>query len=166
MLHRVGWLDWLFVALSKAGTLGLLWVALAIGLAILRRSPSIVLLVLATTGAANLLAYGLKRLIDVDRPPIRYHSPEPLVRVPLDHSFPSGHAATSFAAALVLSRASPAHAPLFFVLAAAVAFSRVYVGVHYPFDVTGGAIVGLVVATVLLRLVRARRRSPPAPPAG
>jgi undecaprenyl-diphosphatase len=48
------------------------------------------------------------------------------------------------------------------VLAVLIAFSRAYVGVHYPLDVIGGAIVGLAVATALRRLVEARRRSSPA----
>ena len=104
-------------------------------------------------------AIGLKALFDRDRPPLRYAEPKPLVHVPHDASFPSGHAATSFAAATMLSFAFPRLAPALFVLAAAVAFSRVYVGVHYPLDVIGGAVLGIGVATALRLLVRVRRRS-------
>jgi undecaprenyl-diphosphatase len=49
-----------------------------------------------------------------------------------------------------------------FVLAALIAFSRVYNGVHYPVDVLGGAALGLLVATALRLLAGARRRSAPA----
>ncbi|MGH3018144.1 MAG: phosphatase PAP2 family protein [Gaiellaceae bacterium] len=76
-------------------------------------------------------------------------------------AFPSGHAATSFAAAVVLALALPALAPAFLVLAAAVSFSRLYVGVHFPLDTVGGADLGLAVATALLLLVRALQRSRP-----
>jgi membrane-associated phospholipid phosphatase len=53
-----------------------------------------------------------------------------------------------------------------FVLAAAIAWSRVYVGVHWPLDVLGGAVLGVLVATALLMLEEALRRSRRAPRAG
>jgi undecaprenyl-diphosphatase len=109
---------------------------------------------------ADWSASGLKALIDRPRPALRYPEPKTLVPVPHDASFPSGHAATSFAAATMLSFAFPSLAPFLYVLAAAVAFSRVYVGVHYPLDVIGGALLGALVAVVVRSLVsrRARRR--------
>lgn len=161
VLHRVGWLDTFFVGLSRIGTLGLVWIALAALVAFLLRRPSVFVLTVGAVACADLLASALKALVDVDRPPLRYASPDPLVRVPTDHSFPSGHSATSFAAALVLARAVPQRAWLFYLLAAAIGFSRIYVGVHYPIDVLGGAVLGLLVATALLRLAGGLRRSPP-----
>lgn len=109
---------------------------------------------------ADWSSMGLKSLINRPRPPLRYPEPKTLVPLPHDASFPSGHAATSFAAATMLSFAFPRLAPLLYVLAAAVAFSRVYVGVHYPLDVVGGAALGVLIGVVLELLVRrsARRR--------
>jgi undecaprenyl-diphosphatase len=108
---------------------------------------------------ADWSAMGLKALFDRPRPPLRYAEPKTLVHLPHDASFPSGHAATSFAAATMLSFAFPRFAPFLYVLAAAVAFSRVYVGVHYPLDVIGGALLGVLVAIALRQLVGARQRS-------
>ena len=117
-------------------------------------------LTLVAVALADWSAMGLKALIDRPRPPLRYAEPKTLVAVPHDASFPSGHAATSFAAATMLAFAFPRLAPFLYVLAAAVAFSRVYVGVHYPLDVIGGALLGALVAVVVMSLVsrRAKRR--------
>lgn len=113
----------------------------------------------AAVAIADLAARLLKTLIDVERPSTRYAEPKPLVTAPHDHSFPSGHAATSFAAMTVLCAAVPRAAPVWVLLAAAIAFSRVYVGVHYPLDILGGAVLGAAIAIALLRLARARPRS-------
>src|SRR5262249_282625 len=72
----------------------------------------------------------------------------------------------SFACATVLSFYAPRAAPAFFVLAAAIAWSRVYVGVHYPLDVVGGAALGVGIAIALRWLTEALRRSRPATRAG
>ena len=135
-------------------------------LAILWRRPWLFVLVAAADVVAQVLAYALKGVTDVDRPPTRYAEPKPLVHVPHDHSFPSGHSASSFACATVLAFAVPRFALPLYLLAAAIAFSRVYVGVHWPLDVIGGAVLGVVVATVLLKLEAALRRSRRATPAG
>jgi undecaprenyl-diphosphatase len=139
--------------------LGLVWIGIGLALALLRRRPALLLLVLAADGIADIAARAIKSVVDVERPAFRYAEPKALVPVPRDHSFPSGHAATSFACATVLAIAFPRLAVPLYLLAAAIAFSRVYVGVHYPLDVLGGAVLGIVVAIALRWLVRARPRS-------
>jgi undecaprenyl-diphosphatase len=139
---------------------------IAIVLGALYRRWGVIWLTLIAVALADWSSTGLKALVDRPRPPERYPEPKPLVPVPHDGSFPSGHAATSFAAATILSFGFPRLAPALFLLAAAIAFSRVYVGVHYPLDVLGGAVLGVLVATALRLLVRGPRRSPRGTPAG
>ena len=152
----------MFEGLSYAGRLGLLWIVLAAVLCAVYRRWGVLLLTVVAIALADWMSLAIKPLVHRPRPPLRYPEPKTLVPLPLDGSFPSGHAATSFAAATMLSFAFPAFAPALLILAAAVAFSRVYVGVHYPLDVIAGAALGVLVATALRRLVRVRRRSPQA----
>jgi undecaprenyl-diphosphatase len=131
--------------------------------ALLWRRPSIFLFVLSGNLAATWASWGLRQAIGRERPPHRFHDPRPLVHVPVSDSFPSGHSATSFACAALLAWLTPLPKVPLFALAALIAFSRVYDGVHYPLDVLGGAALGLAVATALRLLAAGRRRSAPAP---
>ena len=135
--------------------------AIALVLCALYRRWGLLGLTILAVALADWSAMGLKALVDRPRPPLRYPEPEPLVRTPHDGSFPSGHAATSFAAATIMSFAFPRLAPFLFVLAALVAWSRVYVGVHYPLDIIGGAILGVLVALALRALVVATTKDGP-----
>jgi undecaprenyl-diphosphatase len=134
-------------------------------LAVLWRRPWLFVLVLGAAAIADAISYGLREWIGRERPPLVYPEPKPLVSVPSSGSFPSGHATIAFACATVIAWASPKLAVPAFLLAAAIAFSRVYVGVHWPLDVLGGAILGVLLATALLKLgevlQRSRRGTPP-----
>lgn len=95
---------------------------------------------------------------------LTYHSPRPFtvlehVRqlvVPTEpNSFPSGHSSSSMSVVTVLVwclRDNKILITLLIAFALLVAFSRVYVGVHYPFDVFVGALVGVVSGVVVLKL--------------
>ncbi len=148
-------------ALSTIGSQGAIWIGIVVVAALLVRRLDVFVLVAAADVLADLLSFGLKAAVGRHRPTF-----QPLIAVPHGASFPSGHAATSFACATVLAWRFPRLAVPALLLAAAIAYSRVYNGVHYPLDVIAGALLGAAVATALLLLSRVRRRSRPAPPAG
>ena len=68
------------------------------------------------------------------------------------YSFPSSHAVNIFAAAFFLSQPFKKLSPLFFGVAGLVGYSRIYMGIHYPFDVIGGAAIGMLIAWPMRRL--------------
>ena len=78
------------------------------------------------------------------------------VDMPKSRSFPSGHSAAAFAFATGVSHGSAAAAVPLHGLAAAVSYSRVHTGVHYPGDVLAGALLGIVLAQVTTRSLARR----------
>jgi len=129
---------------------------------LLLRRPVIFPLVVAAYFASAALSDVIKLSVERARP-----VDDPLVQAPTTHSFPSGHAMTGFACAATLAQfVDRRGAVVLYVLAAGIAYSRVYVGVHYPLDVLGGAALGLIVATALRLLPTILRRSPRARRAG
>jgi undecaprenyl-diphosphatase len=162
--HRIGALNDFFVALGTVERLGAIWIlsALALGIAQRRGTAQTIALGVATgvtAFVADAVSFAVKDLTNRERPFEAHPVIHPLYVVH-SSSFPAGHAATALAGAVLLSLIAPRFWPLFLGFAAAVCYSRVYVGVHYPTDVLAGAAIGSVVAAAAyaaLRLLGHRR---------
>jgi undecaprenyl-diphosphatase len=124
------------------------------------------ILCLAAWATSGIISTGAKQLVNRERP-TRVAAAE--ARTPGEHlrskkSFPSGHTVSAFALAFVIAprvrrrwRAVP------WLLAAAVGFSRIYLGVHWPLDVVGGAAIGVASAALVVAGANWLARGPRAP---
>jgi membrane-associated phospholipid phosphatase len=124
-------------------------VALAADLLSRRRLPVAALLAAASYAAASGLTDALKGAFDRPRPSVVDPAVHPLVAVPHSAAMPSGHASTAFAAAVAAGLVHPRLRLPLLGLAALVALSRVWLGVHYLTDVLAGAALGTAVALAL-----------------
>lgn len=139
-------LDKILAFITSLGNAGIIWIVLAVVLLILPKTRKTGIIVVAALlmdlVLCNLI---LKNLVARVRPYDVNTAIAILIKKPLDFSFPSGHTAASFAAmtALFLAKMKKAWIAAL-VLAVLIAFSRLYFYVHYPTDVLGGAVVGIL----------------------
>ncbi len=133
--------------LGKAGNNGAVWVALGVALALLDRAQREAWLICAALGPVAIgLNYAIKLVAKRPRPVLE--GLPPLGGAPSSLSFPSAHATSSFAVATAMSRVEPLGA-LAFLLAAALALGRPYLGMHYPSDVLAGAVLGVLLGLIV-----------------
>ena len=151
---RCGFLDAVLPAISRTANHGELWIILAVILLLIRGQrkygASVACGLILDLASCNII---LKPLIGRIRPFAVNGLVELLIAAPTDASFPSGHTAASFAAVFALKTAgSPLWKPALAV-ALVIAFSRLYLYVHWPSDVLGGALLGAAVGWAGAKIV-------------
>ena len=138
-------------AFTVAGTAGALWGFLAaVGFVLTGLEPSRLLIPWTAIAASWIVAEGAKYLFDRTRPFLWDTEIAPLIKTPSSSSFPSGHSATAAAGAITLSVLYPPFAPVLVLAGLLVVLSRVYLGVHFPFDVLAGVAIGTATSAVVL----------------
>jgi membrane-associated phospholipid phosphatase len=150
-------LDPIFYGMSSAADHGLAWLAIGAATAARYADPAIALRLSVAMGVESALTNGPIKLMFRRVRPELVASLEPLpygMHRPITSSFPSGHAASAFTAAVLLA-GSPL-APAYFALATGIAASRVYVRMHHTSDIVAGAVLGAVVGAVARRLLPLR----------
>lgn len=158
-LHR-DWLNPVMVFFTAIGEGGFCWIVVSIVLALMPRTRKCGLTMMAAMAITFLLGnLLLKNLIARPRPCMIDRSVTLLIPFPAEYSFPSGHASNSFTAATVIYAFYHRAGAAAFVLAAVIAFSRMYLFVHYPTDILGGILLGMLDACVVLWCVRRWKRN-------
>ena len=148
-------LDTAMPYVSEMGNLGAIWIIFSLILIANRKYRHIGVMCLAAVLLTTAIGEGiLKNIVQRPRPFLQFASIQPLIPEPSSFSFPSGHTGSSFAAATVIARKFKKAALPALTIAAVIAFSRLYVMVHYPSDVLGGIILGITCAICAEILVR------------
>lgn len=146
---RCDFLDTLLPAASWICNHGEVWIVLAAVLLLRKKERwfgvSVAIALILDLICCNLI---LKPLVDRVRPFAVNTAVELLTTPPLDASFPSGHTAASFAAVFALKASGSRLWKPALVLAVVIAFSRLYLYVHWPSDVFFGAVLGTVLGYV------------------
>lgn len=155
---RCSFLDHVMPVLTGLGNGGMIWIAIAAVMLLKEkyRKQGAVLLVGLAVGfvLGNLL---LKPIVARPRPNWVNMQIELLIDNPLDFSFPSGHTLSSFVAAFLISMDNHKFGYAAIPFAALMAFSRLYLYVHYPSDVLAAILLALVVALFVHRLFYRRK---------
>ena len=149
---RCDFLNKIFSFITSLGNGGFIWIVISIILLIPKKTRKVGVLSICSL----LLCYVtndliIKKLVARERPFNQFSELIPLIKKPVDFSFPSGHSASSFASAGILFRYLDKKYGII-VLAALIAFSRLYLGVHFPSDVIAGIIMGLLSSYIISKL--------------
>ncbi len=138
-------IDGAMLALTALGRGGTIWLVIAVAGVLLRRARAMAMWQVGLALLLSLIVSDgiLKPIVHEPRPFVLQPEARVLGARPSGYSFPSGHASSSFAAAISLSTAWPEGTVAWYLLATLISVSRVYLGVHTPFDVLGGALIGL-----------------------
>lgn len=145
---------------TALGNGGWFWIVLGLGFLCFKRTrkTGITLLIALVIGAL-ITNVALKNLVARVRPYDYTEAIRSLLPPQSDFSFPSGHTCASFAAAFVcLKRLPRAWGVAAMGLAGLIAFSRLYLGVHFPTDILGGLVIGLAAGWLACRLQRMKNR--------
>ena len=147
-------LNYIMIFITSLGNGGLIWIVAALFLIfqnknMLKREGFTIAVALIIFSILGLLI--LKPIIARPRPFIA-QGVDILIKEPMGFSFPSGHTGSSFAAASVIYFYNKKRGLLALILATLIAFSRMYLFVHYPSDIVGGLILGIISSRIAIKI--------------
>jgi undecaprenyl-diphosphatase len=143
-------LDKIMIGLTSLGDAGLIWIAIGIVLLFIKKTRKCGALMLISMALGLIIGNGiLKNLIARERPCWLDPNIALLIPNPQDYSFPSGHTLASFEAAIMIFLHNKKWGIVSLVVAALIAFSRMYLFVHFPTDILGAIVLGTVISVLV-----------------
>ena len=154
-------LDWIMKCVTRLGNSGMIWISCVVIMLLFKKSRHTgtltIFAMLINLLVSNLL---LKNLVARTRPYDAVLGLESIIGRISEYSFPSGHASHSFAAAVVIFMLMPKKIGIpSLILATLISFSRIYIGVHYPTDIIAGALIGSIIAIIIVTIDRKKCNS-------
>lgn len=149
-------LNYVMISATRLGNFGSVWFVFAIPFLFFRqwRLTGWTLLI-ALLFSWFLSEIAIKHIVGRMRPCHDMNEEELLIKPQSEYSFPSSHAATSFAITIVTALLSPLFLPLIFILACFISYSRMYLMAHYPTDVFCGIVLGVACGFVSIPITSA-----------
>ncbi len=142
--------DRVMTALSITGNFGLIWLAIAAAFYFANANQAALCILFALGCSLLIVNLFLKHVVRRPRPyEARGEERDILIRRPKDFSFPSGHTFSSFAAATTIAHFTPKLGIIVLIYAAGIAFSRLYLYVHYLTDVLTSAVFGVSIGVLI-----------------
>lgn len=137
--------------ITSLGNAGIIWILITVVLLFPKKTRKVgILSACALLGSLVVNNVILKNLVARIRPYEVVDGLHLLIEKQVDWSFPSGHTGSSFASAVVLYKNLPKkYGVMALILASLIAFSRLYVGVHYPSDVLAAVITGSIIGYIV-----------------
>ena len=147
-------MDKIMIFITTLGDKGILWIIIGIILLSMKKYRKVGFILLIALLVNALIGEGiLKNIVQRPRAFITYPDISIIINPPTSFSFPSGHTASSFAAAVVLGHYFKKWSFLFYFLATLIAFSRLYLFVHYPSDIIVGIALGTICGLLTIKLL-------------
>ncbi len=146
-------LDTIMITLTNLGDNGIFWIMLAMLLLFHKKTRKCGIFMLVSMLVGLIIGNGIiKNLVARQRPCWIDETINLLILNPHDFSFPSGHTLASFEAAITIFLFNKKWGIPAIILAILIGFSRLYLFVHFPTDVLGGAILGTIIAITVFFL--------------
>ena len=147
-------MDEIMIFITKLGDKGFIWILIGLILIAQKKYRKIGFILLIALLITSIIGEGiLKNIVQRARAFITYPDIKIIINPPVSFSFPSGHTASSFAAAVVLGYYFKKISHIFYLLAILIAFSRLYLFVHYPSDILAGILLGTTCAIFTIKVI-------------